>query len=121
MVDNEILKLIGFLDSEFLWLYFIIIIVAFYAVIGLLTWSIKKPLMFLGIPSIIVGALLIILRFSISMFLSNESLLMIFDSMVKPLFTIGLICVLVGIVMIALYIVLREIQKKKQAEEKVEI
>lgn len=119
MMNNELLKLAEFLNSELLWLYFIIIIVGFYAIVSLLTWNIKKPLMFLGIPSIIVGILLIILRFSINLFVPNESLLKLYNSAAKPLFVIGIICIVEGIAMIVVYKVLNK--KKKQIIQKTEV
>lgn len=121
MMNNELLKLAEFLNSELLWLYFVIVFILFYAIISLLTWDIKKPLMFLGIPSIIVGTFLIILRFLVSLFVPNESLLNLFNSSIKPLFIIGIICIIVGIIMIIVYKVLNKIKKNKQIIQKNEV
>lgn len=121
MMDSELLELISFLNNELLWLYFIIIFIAFYAIISLLTWNIKKPLMFLGIPSIIVGFLLIALRFSVGLFLPHENLLVILNSAVKPLFTSGVICIVAGIAMIIIYRLLNKMQIKKQMTPKTDI
>lgn len=121
MTSNQLLELVGILNSELLWVYFIVVIITFYAIIALLTWNIKKPLIFLGIPSIIVGILLIILKFSIGLFIPNKSLLALLNSAVKPLFTIGIICIIVGVAMIILYKVLNKMKKRKEAIQETEI
>lgn len=103
MINNELLNLLGFLSGKALWLYFIIIIIGFYALIAIITWNIKKPLIFLGIPTILVGIFVIIFRFLIDLIISNKNLLTLFNSIVKPLFQAGLTCIIVGIVMIIIY------------------
>lgn len=116
MTSNDILGLVSVLNSGLLWVYFIIVIIGFYALVSLLTWNLKKPLMFLGIPTIIVGVFLIILRYSVGLFIPYESMLTIVNSAVKPLFTLGIISIIVGIIMIVVYKVLNR-RKKKQNEK----
>lgn len=113
MMNNELLELIKFLNSGLLWLYIIIVIIVFYAIISLLTWNIKKPLIFLGIPNIIAGILLIILRFSISLILPDKNMVAIINPMSKPLLTIGIVCIILGVAMIAGYKLLNKLPKKK--------
>jgi len=117
MINSELLQLIGFLNSELLWLYIIIVIASFYAIASLLTWSIKKPLMFLGIPTIIVGILLLTIRFLAKFFLPNENILTILNSITKPLLVNSIICIVIGIVMIVVYQILKK-EKKKEKPEK---
>lgn len=120
MMNTELLlEFVKFLNSGLLWLYFIIIVVIFYAIIALLTWNIKKPLMYLGIPTIIVGIFLIILRFTSSLVLPDKKLLVIFNPAVKPLFIMGIICIIIGIAMIVIYKLLNK--KKKDKENLTEI
>lgn len=116
MINNELLELIKFLNSGLLWLYIIIIIIVFYVIISLLTWNIKKPLIFLGIPNIISGILLIILRLSINLLLPEKNMVAIIAPMSKPLLTIGIVCIILGVTMIVGYKLLTKLPKKKLKE-----
>lgn len=120
-MNNELLEIVKILNSELLWIYFIIINIVYYGLIALLTWDIKKPLMYVGIPAIIVGSLLIIIRFSINFFLPNNSLLILISSALKPLLIIGIVCILVGIIMIVGYKLLNKMKKNKESVKEIEV
>ncbi|MBE6140371.1 MAG: hypothetical protein E7172_02420 [Firmicutes bacterium] len=118
METKILLNLLDFLKSDLLFLYFLITVLGFYAIISLLTWSIKKPLIFMGIPTIINGIILVILRFSFSLFIPNKNLLSIYTSALKPLLIAGITCILIGTLLIIIYKILNRNKEEKFAEEK---
>lgn len=99
-MPNEIIKLIEFLDSGLLWIYFILMITIFYGICALLTWSFLKPLKLLGIPSIIAGIILVILRFGLEKISVNSFIDNLLPSLLQPLLVIGLTCITIGIMML---------------------
>lgn len=118
MVDNEILlKLIKLLSSNLLWLYFVLVILGFYLILSLITWSFKRPLKFLGIPSIITGLIMIIAYFIIKILPLplSDGMITILTSGIKPVFNIGLVCFLMGIIMLILLQVINLLLNKKNA------
>lgn len=121
MSSNEILELVGLLNSDLLWIGIIAIVVVFYTILSLLTWSFKRPLMFLGVPTIIVGVLLVILRFSISLFPIDGNILKIVSAAINPLLTIGVICTLIGIAMTVVYKLLNKKEKLEQIKQMPEV
>ena len=118
MIINKewIFMIMNFLDSEYLWLYFSLIILAFYLLLCLFTWSFKRPFLFLGIPSIILGMLLLALYFIIGVIPLEETLINVLQSSTKPLFNVGLICLIMGIVMIIINRLLSLLNKKNKKE-----
>lgn len=121
MAINKLLGLISFFNTKFFWLYLMIILCVFYLIISLLTWSIKKPLMFLGIPSVVVGIILMIIRFFVRLLPLSEKILAIINSAIKPLFVNGVICIVLGVIMIGVYGLLNVIHKKKKMIQEIEV
>lgn len=119
-ISNDLLELVGFLNSELLWVYVIILIISFYLITALFTWNIKKPLMFLGISSTIVGILISIICIFPKLLLP-ENLSEILSSITKSLLINGVICIVIGISMIVVFNILNTVQKKKQSIVKAEV
>lgn len=109
VVSNEIKEIISFLSNGMIWVYIGVFFLISYLLISLLTWSFIKPLKYLGIPTILVGVLLIIVRFTsniiITLINSDElnMIKVILPNLLKPMLINGIICVLIGIGMVVGY------------------
>jgi len=114
MGNNELSLIVNFLSSDLMWLYFIIVLLLFYGIISLLTWSLKKPLMFLGIPTIIAGIIVILFMLLVNFLPFEEKLFEYLLLMFKPLLTIGIVFFILGIIMLVIYKILN---KKKNTSE----
>lgn len=111
----EMMDFVKFLNYEMMWVYFVLLIVIFYGILALLTWNLKKPLLYLGIPSFVFGLLFLSFRLVINLFTKEIALLEktgfhIFE----PLFTVGILSLIMGIIMIVVYIILKRIKDKKE-------
>lgn len=115
-IPSEIQNLLKFLDNGMVWVYIGIFFIVMYLLISLLTWSFIKPLKYLGIPTMISGMLLIVIR------LLARTIINLFDLKInfinnllpvilKPLLIYGIICTIIGILMIITY---KIINKKKK-------
>ena len=116
MENNEIvIRLLKLLSSDLLWLYFILVILFFYLILSLITWSFIKPLKFLGIPSIIAGLMMIATYFVIGIvpLPLSDTMLKVIDASIKPVFNIGLVCLGIGILMIILPKMIEIVLKKQ--------
>lgn len=103
------------LGDKFFYISFSVLFVIFYMLIGLLTCSIIKPLKYMGIVNVIVGFIFSILKllpYSIKVLTGNNLLAMILPSIIKPLFITGIIFFISGILMIVLYKLLKNKNKK---------
>lgn len=113
-MPNEYINIINLINSGIIYLWGIISFLFFYSIIGLLTWSLIKPLKYMGISNIIVGIMLIILRllpYSISVLIGNNLLERILPEIIKPIFISGICVLVLGILMILLY---KFIDKRKR-------
>ncbi len=115
---------IDFIRSDFFWIYVLIFFVISYLILSLLTFSFKKSLLYLGIPTSIVGLLLsigyIVLKIMI-LFMDSKVEFMkdLIPKLIRPILNNGLLCLGVGVVLIVLNIILNKIFKKKE-ENKIE-
>lgn len=105
---DEVIKMILKIDDVMIWVYMGLFILLMYLVIGLLTWSIIKPLKYLGIPTLITGILFIIIRFIPNIVISILDVKIsvikaVLPSVLKPIFIYGISSLLIGLVMIILY------------------
>ena len=116
-MSDIILKVANLLNSDMLWVYFLVVIVVFYLIIALTTWDIKKPLIYLGIPSLLVGVILSVIRFLPNIITIKNSILIILNSLIKPLLITGIMCIIIGIIMIILYKILEKKHKEKLDEQ----
>lgn len=116
-MSDIILKVANLLNSDMLWVYFLVVIVVFYLIIALTTWDIKKPLIYLGIPSLLVGVILSVIRFLPNIIPIKNSILIILNSLIKPLLITGIMCIIIGIIMIILYKILEKKHKEKLDEQ----
>lgn len=111
----EMMDFIKFLNYEMMWVYFVLLIVIFYGILALLTWNLKKPLLYLGIPSFAFGLLFLSFQLVINIFTKEISFLEktgfhIFE----PLFTVSVLSLIMGIIMIVTYIILKKMKNKKE-------
>ena len=116
-MSDIILKVANLLNSDMLWVFFLVVIVVFYLIIALTTWDIKKPLIYLGIPSLLVGVILSVIRFLPNIIPIKNSILIILNSLIKPLLITGIMCIIIGIIMIILYKILEKKHKEKLDEQ----
>ena len=100
-------------------IFFIAFIIFSYLLIALLTWSLTKPLKYLSIPFIIIGIIILILRFSVPVIITaipqNELNMpnTIINTLLSPFLKSGIICLLAGILSMTLYIVIGKLANKK--------
>ncbi len=101
--------------------YIIIIVVVFYGLFALLRWSFYKPLMWMGIPSLLVGILLLLispLKNTLMQKASGEFVEMknFFDGILNPIMnqitTMGIITLIIGIVAIGGFITIVVLRNK---------
>ena len=113
----ELTNIINLLNENLI-LYLIIFIVSFYLLISLCTWSFIKPLKYLGISNMVVGIVVIIIRFSLNLLIGFiPDYIKIFEiilpSIVKPLLYSGIICILVGIFMLIINYLINRYKLRK--------
>lgn len=119
VVTDEFRELVSLLSNGMIWVYIGIFFLVTYLLISLLTCSFIKPLKYLGIPTIIVGVLLIIFRFTstgiINMIVDEELniIKIILPNLLKPMLINGIICLLVGILMIVGYKLINKYKKNE--------
>lgn len=116
-MPTELVNLINILNSNFI-IYLVLFIIIFYLLISLLTWDIIKPLKYLGISNIVVGVIIIIIRFIL-----NEVVTLVPDyikfvetilpTILKPILISGILCILFGIIMILAYSLINKYKIKK--------
>ena len=100
-------NLLSMVQGGFLWGIFASLLIVSYLLYALFSWSFIKPCKYIGICSIIVGALLLIIRFASSFVVAAlvsdikipGSLL---GAIFKPFLIMGIIYILVGIGLIVL-------------------
>lgn len=115
MFTNEIFKtIIDIVSGPNLWLYFALIVLAFYLILVIFTWSFIRPFKFLATPSIIAGLILICFSLCISFFPIGDSIKDIVKEILNPLLKVGIIFIIMGVVMLILNGLLRMLFKKKK-------
>ena len=112
----ELTNIINLLNQNLI-LYLIIFIILFYLLISLCTWSFIKPLKYLGISNIVVGIVIIIIRFLLNSIISLlPDYIKIFEiilpSIVKPLLLSGILCSCIGIFMLIINYLINKYRKK---------
>lgn len=112
-MEKELIKILEFLGNSPLWLYFILMVLFFYGVIALFTWSFVKPLKLLGVPSIIGGIIIIGARFLLGLISVNSLIDSLIPSLLQPLLTIGIVCVVMGFAMLIGNHFLKKVLSKK--------
>lgn len=117
-VPREILYLKSILDKCPIWVGIVLFLVIMYLLVAFFTWSFKKPLKYLGIPTIIVGFLFIIMRFATTFFTrfipdSFGFFKNLIPTLFKPMLIDGIICFVIGILMVVGYCL---INKKRVTE-----
>jgi len=121
---QQVLSVLSNINVIALIISFIVIFIVFYGLISLLTWNLLKPLKYLGIPTLVVGIIILITRFT-SSFIIN-SLASEFGSFIKDLFplafsplqNIGIIFFILGLLMIIIYAVINNNKNKIDNNEK---
>ena len=122
-IPSEIQELLKFLNTNLVWLYIGLFLIFTYLLISLLTWSLLKPLKYLGIPTIVTGVLFLIVRLLSSVIVGLFSIefpviKVVLPSILKPVLISGLLCMIIGIVMIVLYVVINNhLKNKNQSTE----
>lgn len=122
MLDNKYIEMaIEFLNNGNLWLYFSLVVIVFYLLIALLTWSFRKPLKYLASPSIIAGILFVGI-YLIGAFLPlSDGMMKIVKACLNPVLQIGIVCIVMGICMLVLEKVLKIILKNKSNNKRIEL
>lgn len=115
----EMKQLISLVSDKTIWIYIGIFFVLMYLLISLLTWSFKKPLKYLGIPTIGVGVVFIIIRFLsvVIVGLVDDKMAfvrLLLPSMLSPMLLNGILCTVIGIAMIVVYKLLNKKDKKEE-------
>ena len=104
-------------------IFFIAFVIFSYLLIALLTWSLTKPLKYLSIPFIIIGIIILIIRFCLPFIITimPENTVNVPSSLVNvmlnPFLKSGIICLLAGILSMTLYILIGKFTKKKTANK----
>lgn len=104
-------------------IFFIAFIIFSYLLIALLTWSLTKPLKYLSIPFIIIGIIILILRFCLPLIITiiPENTVNVPNSLVNvilnPFLKSGIICLLIGIIFMIVYILIGKFTKEKTANK----
>lgn len=102
-------------------IFILLFIIVSYLLIALFTWSIRKPLKYLSIPLIIVGILLLTIRFAGSMIISFLPLEInipntIISVILNPFLKSGIYCLLIAILFIIIYILTGKLNKNGKNE-----
>ena len=113
----ELTNVINLFKDNFI-IVLLIFLVVFYLLISLLTWDFKKPLFYLGISNVVVGIVVIIIRFllnGVTNFIPSYITFVddILPTVLKPLLISGIVCLGIGILMIIIYYVILKIKNKK--------
>ena len=112
---SEIIEFIKIFDSK---LILVGVVLSFYLIVGLLTWSFIKPLKYLGIPTIIAGIFTIILRFILPviariMFSDVMIISKVLPALLGPLLETGVVVFVIGIIMLVTnYFITRKLENK---------
>ena len=119
-MPTELVNLINLLNDNFL-VYLIIFIIAFYLMISFFTWSLLKPLQYLGISNIVIGIVIIIIRLllnAITTLLPDYIKIVetILPTALKPLLISGMLCITFGIIMIVVYYLINKYKNKNKEE-----
>lgn len=114
-IPNEIQTVLKILDNGMIWVYMTIFFTLMYLLISLLTWNFIKPLKYLGIPTTLVGLLLIIIRLLSSSIISKidadiELIIGLLPLILKPILINGIIFMIIGILMIVWYSIINNKQ-----------
>lgn len=114
----EINNILSFISDGLLCGILVTITVISYLILSLLNWDFIKPLKYIGISLIIVGLILIIIRFSNSFII--ESILSeisipasILGTVFKPLLIMGIFYMFIGIILIVLQNIYYKNKKEK--------
>lgn len=119
--DNETMQLlIKYAGPKMIITYIIGFSIIMYLLISLLTWSFIKPLKYLGIPTLLVGLLLVVIRLASSFILDFVNIDIavvnnILPIIIKPLLTNGIMCSSIAILMLLLYSLLNK--KERNTDE----
>lgn len=120
-MPTELTNIINLLNEN-LTVYLIIFIVLSYLLISLLTWSFIKSLKYLGISNIIVGIVVIVIRFLLN-FITNilpdyiNIAEVVLPTIVKPLLLSGISLIIVGIIMLIInYLIIKYKLKNKKED-----
>lgn len=102
-------------------IFILLFMIVSYLLIALFTWSIRKPLKYLSIPLIIVGILLLAIRFAGSMIISFLPLEInipntIISVILNPFLKSGIYCLLIAILFIIIYILTDKFNKNGKNE-----
>lgn len=102
-------------------IFILLFMIVSYLLIALFTWSIRKPLKYLSIPLIIVGILLLAIRFTGSMIISFLPLEInipntIISVILNPFLKSGIYCLLIAILFIIIYILTGKLNKNGKNE-----
>lgn len=118
MIDSELISAFEFFNSTTFILCFVAFLIVFYLLISLLTWSMIKPLKYMGIPTLIVGIICIPIYLApnvIINFLPLDEYVNIIEKVLplfmKPLLIYGIACFIVGLLMIIVYKIINKKRK----------
>lgn len=120
-IPSNILNMINIINSINLYYVFIPLLIIFYFLFALFTWSFLKPLKYIGSVNITTGLMFMsikLLSTIINSFNINNIIKDILPTIINPLFTSGLISLISGIIMMLIYYIVNKIIKNKK--EKVE-
>lgn len=116
-MPKELIDILNVFNENIV-IYLILVFVFSYLIISLLTWSFIKPLKYLGISNIVVGIIVVMIRFLLN-FIGNfvpdyiKLIEVILPSILKPLLMTGIICVIVGIILLIINYLINKYKIKK--------
>ena len=120
MLGNQLLSsIIGVIASSYIWMIFGLVVVVFYLLIALFTWSFVKPFKFLGVPSIIAAFMFLFMYFGVAFLPKEVSFVALFTAVLKPFLTMGVVCLVMGITMMVLAKVLDNVLKNRIKQDAV--
>lgn len=116
-IQDNVLNIINIVNSINLYYVFIPLLVIFYFLFALFTWSFLKPLKYIGSANITTGLMFMSIKLIspiVNSLKINNVIKEILPTVINPLFISGIICFLSGILLMIIYYVINKIIKKKE-------
>ena len=119
-MPTELINIINLLNANLI-LYLVIFIILSYILISFFTWSFIKPLKYLGISNIVVGVIVIIIRFLlniIDVFVPDyiKIVEIVLPTIVKPLIVSGIVAIISGILMLVVNYLINKYKEKNNKQ-----
>lgn len=117
MTNNElVMNVIEFITGDMLWIAFALVVLVFYLITALLSFSFIRAFRYIGIPSLIAGIILIGIYACLNLVPVSDNVMDIIKTSASPVLDVGLVCVIMGISMIVIAKVLKMVFKKRKRE-----